>query len=96
MCRPRMGAWIEIWVYALPYPVGSVAPVWGRGLKSMSCLSRTQCYRRPRMGAWIEILCADFVIQQDHVAPVWGRGLKYSLCPGRYFGDLSPPYGGVD
>ena len=33
MSRPRMGAWIEITMNPNSTIEGSVAPVWGRGLK---------------------------------------------------------------
>ena len=33
-----MGAWIEITTQTIPWPLTSVAPVWGRGLKYMQVI----------------------------------------------------------
>ena len=56
MCRPRMGAWIEIPKVIRRNLTAVVAPAWGRGLKSVFGVERkSEDTCRPRMGAWIEI-----------------------------------------
>ena len=53
---PRVGAWIETLLIAIPYPAKNVShPVWVRGLKHATSFT-TMVARpvAPRVGAWIE------------------------------------------
>ena len=49
-CRPRMGAWIEIFGVLPPDAFGAVAPAWGRGLKSGKCKEGVKEMKSPPHG----------------------------------------------
>ena len=49
-----------------------VAPVWGRGLKSLSPHPAASRASRPRMGAWIEIQLDNHLIRSQSSPPYGG------------------------
>ena len=76
--RPRMGAWIEITAPSAGSLRRTVAPAWGRGLKSQNAIAGFAHVVAPAWGRGLKSLHTGLEMVDEEVAPAWGRGLKYA------------------